>query len=250
MDVIRVLCYTCETCGKLFHNKTRLTHHVAVHLDPSQRPVFPCPHKTCSRFYYAKKNVDYHMRVFHEGKKNKQKCHICGKKLSSKQKLKNHLKRHDRMELSETLQSPVSRTTLRQKVMVDIEHVEPELSEEAVIVEVNPLGSKDELCDSDQDEMVWKGIIPSANISVQDPSSFTGEIGSDNIPNDSSLHSEMILVSVKQEYIKEEVSSDIDTYTASLKEEPNTNVMPVGLTPPQEKAHQSFQMEYLQFKVL
>ncbi|XP_066992079.2 uncharacterized protein [Anabrus simplex] len=81
--------YTCASCGKEFYNKAILTQHVAAHLET--REVFRCPFKSCSRFYFYKKNVDYHVRTFHEERKLKALCPICSTELFNKQKLKQHI---------------------------------------------------------------------------------------------------------------------------------------------------------------
>lgn len=45
--------------------------HSLIHVDESQRELFQCPYKNCKRSYKYKKNVNEHVRAFHEGTKKK-----------------------------------------------------------------------------------------------------------------------------------------------------------------------------------
>ena len=54
-----------------------------------ERRTFPCEYKNCNRIYCFKKNLVQHIQIFHRGKKFK--CNICNIKLSTKQKLDQHM---------------------------------------------------------------------------------------------------------------------------------------------------------------
>ncbi|XP_068081252.1 transcription factor IIIA-like [Anabrus simplex] len=223
--------YTCGTCGKLFYNKAMFTQHEVVHLDPSQRVVFPCPYEACTRFYYAKRNVDYHVRVFHEGKKVSHKCHMCGKELSTRQKLKQHLGMHVRMGMDVgPLPSNKEKVIRQEEVILS---VDPELSEEEVTMEVKPEistppGSSDELSDSEQEGTDSKETEPSE----QDPSSLT-ESQQDGF----NRQGEFIGVNVKQEYVEEEQPENCEPLPSSPEEEPQNNTS--SITPLQESTEEN-----------
>ncbi|XP_014211131.1 transcription factor IIIA [Copidosoma floridanum] len=79
--------YHCTECKKLFSNKRSYKTHMKIHSE--NRPVLPCPYENCNRLYYFKNNLHYHIKVHHTG--NKFNCDMCGKKLASKQKIKEHI---------------------------------------------------------------------------------------------------------------------------------------------------------------
>lgn len=45
--------------------------HSLIHVDESQLELFQCPYKNCSRSYKYKKNLNEHIKVFHEKSKEK-----------------------------------------------------------------------------------------------------------------------------------------------------------------------------------
>lgn len=81
--------YKCKDCDKVFLNKAQLKSHYVVHTD--NRSILPCPYEKCPRFYFFKRNLDHHVRTSHLGKKYH--CDICDMKLSSKQKIVEHIKK-------------------------------------------------------------------------------------------------------------------------------------------------------------
>lgn len=83
--------YTCDTCDKVFFSKYGLRMHCKIHLE--DRLVLPCPYDNCHRFYHFKSNLESHMRIFHLGEKFY--CDICSMGLTSKQRLIEHIQRHN-----------------------------------------------------------------------------------------------------------------------------------------------------------
>ncbi|XP_069675329.1 uncharacterized protein [Periplaneta americana] len=69
--------FICDVCKKSFKTKCRLLVHMAVHQDTTQREVIRCPYINCSRFYYHKRNLTFHIQARHKGKKKKTKEVFC-----------------------------------------------------------------------------------------------------------------------------------------------------------------------------
>jgi len=78
----------CDHCERRFQPRY-LKIHRKVHLE--ERPVVHCPEDHCPRYFYFLKNMLQHVKSYHHG--NRFQCSVsdCGQKLSSKQKLKEHL---------------------------------------------------------------------------------------------------------------------------------------------------------------
>ncbi|XP_060831689.1 zinc finger protein 813-like isoform X2 [Bombus pascuorum] len=86
-----VIDYKCNNCGKIFLNKRHFKMHCQVHME--NRSVIPCPFEKCSRVYYFKSNLNYHIRICHLGEGYE--CDICKRKVATKGKLAEHIqKRH------------------------------------------------------------------------------------------------------------------------------------------------------------
>lgn len=68
-------------------SKPNLITHLKIHEE--NRPSIACPYENCNRIYYFKKNLEQHIRSKHI--ENKFECDICNRKLSTKQKVKEHI---------------------------------------------------------------------------------------------------------------------------------------------------------------
>ncbi|KAL0104904.1 hypothetical protein PUN28_016507 [Cardiocondyla obscurior] len=82
--------YKCESCAKVFLNKSRFKLHSKTHLE--NRQVLPCSYDNCNRVYYFKSNLTEHIRTKHLGKKFY--CDICSMGFTTKQKLIKHIQHH------------------------------------------------------------------------------------------------------------------------------------------------------------
>jgi len=80
--------FQCSVCQKTFSSKTNLKLHLQVHEE--DRTTYMCAVKGCPRFYLHPKNLSHHMRIKHEDQGFE--CRKCKRKLSSKQKLEQHIK--------------------------------------------------------------------------------------------------------------------------------------------------------------
>lgn len=102
--VEHVIHHKCEQCNQLFYSKTNLKQHQKIHYPKLERTVYECPHEKCPKFYFDNKNLRFHIRSKHEGKKFICTHEDCKRALSTKQKLEQHLKMH----VSANRMSPVS----------------------------------------------------------------------------------------------------------------------------------------------
>ncbi|CAG7836595.1 unnamed protein product [Allacma fusca] len=82
---------TCKTCNIVFNRKYHLLQHtLSAHSE--NRREYKCTVESCTRIYCHEKNLKQHIRLTHEGKSYP--CELCGRSLSSKQKLKLHVEYH------------------------------------------------------------------------------------------------------------------------------------------------------------
>lgn len=91
--------YECDNCQRKFPSKKNLKDHVKVHIknqDGSEQEVFQCPHEGCPKFYDYERNLVAHIRSKHEGTR-KFACPVqdCGRSLSTRQKLDQHVRMHE-----------------------------------------------------------------------------------------------------------------------------------------------------------
>ncbi|CRK86527.1 CLUMA_CG000107, isoform A [Clunio marinus] len=80
--------FVCDLCDKYFSRKPHIKEHMKLHSLTSQ-DVFQCYYENCPKFYTLKRNLTFHIRSKHEGKR--WICDYCLQKLSTKQKLILHL---------------------------------------------------------------------------------------------------------------------------------------------------------------
>ncbi|XP_053976200.1 zinc finger protein 320-like [Hylaeus anthracinus] len=81
--------YRCKDCDKVFLHKRHLRYHSQVHM--KIRLLIPCPYDKCPRAYYSKGGLDAHIKIKHLEQKHE--CNICKIKLSTKQKLLEHIQK-------------------------------------------------------------------------------------------------------------------------------------------------------------
>ncbi|XP_011875511.1 PREDICTED: zinc finger protein 525-like [Vollenhovia emeryi] len=94
--------YKCDTCDKVFLNKSRIREHCKIHLE--KRLVLPCPYDDCLRVYFFKSNLDEHVRIMHHGKRFY--CNLCSMGLTSKQRLLEHIQRHYKVKEESKVKAP------------------------------------------------------------------------------------------------------------------------------------------------
>ncbi|XP_037086571.1 transcription factor IIIA-like [Pollicipes pollicipes] len=85
--------HKCPTCAHTFLSRAALKVHRRVHGET--RDIFHCPYEDCPRYYYFKRNLISHTRSSHEGKGFICSVETCKKKLSTQQKLSQHMRLHD-----------------------------------------------------------------------------------------------------------------------------------------------------------
>uniref|UniRef100_T1JDV0 C2H2-type domain-containing protein n=1 Tax=Strigamia maritima TaxID=126957 RepID=T1JDV0_STRMM len=82
--------FECKICSRTFLRKNNLKSHSATH--NKERECFNCPYENCPRYYYFVKNLEQHIRNYHEDKKISCPNPICVQKFCNKFKLENHLR--------------------------------------------------------------------------------------------------------------------------------------------------------------
>lgn len=88
-----VKCFHCETCGKSFDSKLKLSSHQIIH-----RPVRPHVCKVCNKGFLYKNKLERHVLSVH-ARERRFPCDFCGRKLASKFGLGIHLKTHEKNHL-------------------------------------------------------------------------------------------------------------------------------------------------------
>lgn len=76
--------HTCEICSKGFRRLANLEQHILTHAAPKPEKKYTC--QTCSKVFGRANTLNRH-QITHTGEKNFE-CHICQRKLSTKQTLK------------------------------------------------------------------------------------------------------------------------------------------------------------------
>ncbi|GBM05347.1 Transcription factor IIIA [Araneus ventricosus] len=68
--------YKCQVCNKVFSTSYALKLHAPLHEE--SRLVYPCEVPNCSRYYYAERNLKWHMKKYHAKRPfmcDKENCH-------------------------------------------------------------------------------------------------------------------------------------------------------------------------------
>ncbi|WAQ98626.1 TF3A-like protein [Mya arenaria] len=76
--------HQCCKCKKSFSQKQWLKQHMMVH--ETSRAVLICPHEDCGREYLDQRNLNAHVRSYHEGKKFNCEEQDCGRSFATKKK--------------------------------------------------------------------------------------------------------------------------------------------------------------------
>ncbi|CAD6991236.1 unnamed protein product [Ceratitis capitata] len=79
----------CETCGKVFKNKSRLRRHINIVHKPSKQ-IFKC--EICGKRAKDEEYLELHMNI-HEGKSDLE-CRFCNKKYARKINVIRHMHKH------------------------------------------------------------------------------------------------------------------------------------------------------------
>ncbi|XP_060596151.1 transcription factor IIIA-like [Ruditapes philippinarum] len=85
--------HECPECKKTFSQKQWLKQHMLTHAD--RRMSFICNHDNCGRSYLDQRNLNAHIRSYHEGKRFSCEHDGCSQTFTTKQKLQQHQKLHD-----------------------------------------------------------------------------------------------------------------------------------------------------------
>jgi general transcription factor IIIA len=86
--------FECDFCHKKFFSKHNLKYHFQIHKPKDDRVVYQCTFQNCPKFYFENRNLQAHIRSKHEGRKFTCEVVGCGRALSTKQKLEQHMKLH------------------------------------------------------------------------------------------------------------------------------------------------------------
>ena len=79
--------YLCDTCGKAFTEKSKLTVHIMSHNNER-----PCVCEICGRGFYTRVNLRYHIENIHKERTKLYECDICDTKFVSIGNLNYHKK--------------------------------------------------------------------------------------------------------------------------------------------------------------
>ncbi|GIX99217.1 transcription factor IIIA [Caerostris extrusa] len=86
--------YKCDTCGRLFSNSYALKLHCRIH--DEIRMAYPCEVPNCVRYYFDKKNLQWHMRKYHAKRPFNCPKKNCYKAFKTEAELDDHLSFHNK----------------------------------------------------------------------------------------------------------------------------------------------------------
>ena len=84
--------YRCHYCERIFRTSSNLKAHSEVH--ELNREVFLCPRPNCSRFYFMKRNLNHHIKSYHEKRPFVCTEEHCHKAFKSEEDLNAHHSHH------------------------------------------------------------------------------------------------------------------------------------------------------------
>ncbi|XP_015834119.2 gastrula zinc finger protein XlCGF26.1 isoform X5 [Tribolium castaneum] len=84
--------FKCQFCPRVFTTKSQRTLHEKTHEDNYVPPTFPCD--SCGKIYSVEQNLRQHIRQVHKGERKLHVCETCGRGMSSKKCLRDHLLVH------------------------------------------------------------------------------------------------------------------------------------------------------------
>lgn len=80
--------FICDYCGKIYHNKDSILHHLFTN-HVSSEPKFEC--QICHKKFQLQALLKNHMYAVHREKKASVTCEICGKSFYAKFFLNKHM---------------------------------------------------------------------------------------------------------------------------------------------------------------
>lgn len=81
----------CDICGKVLHSKRGLQHHRLIHTEVEERNVYHCTFEECPKYFFHRNSALTHFKSKHEKRSFICPEDNCGQRLSTKQKLKQHI---------------------------------------------------------------------------------------------------------------------------------------------------------------
>ena len=81
----------CQACSKELPSQRALKSHLSNE-HSEERSVFVCPKKMCNRLYFYEKNLQHHIKTYHDGKRLPCTFEGCHEKFVSRGTRKRHLK--------------------------------------------------------------------------------------------------------------------------------------------------------------
>ncbi|XP_054718342.1 transcription factor IIIA-like isoform X2 [Uloborus diversus] len=85
--------HKCGTCDKVFSTAPNLRSHEVLH--NNEREVFICPKPYCTRFYFAKRNLNFHIKSYHDKRPFTCTNELCQKSFPTEALLSSHQRDHD-----------------------------------------------------------------------------------------------------------------------------------------------------------
>ena len=94
-DSMKVAKHKCELCNKEFASEPNLRKHVKVsHEEGKNKSILKC--EFCLKVFKTKESMKLHIKISHQESNRSFQCNVCDMTFDKKDKLFNHLAKHDR----------------------------------------------------------------------------------------------------------------------------------------------------------